>query len=198
MKASKCLFVSVWTINMDMPDVVAFCRPSSERILEALHVDPASALTVEQEKNKVLKPLVSTSSAMAKLSKAAPGGSLKTPQAEKKETPQERLKRIMSKQLNKQIRKDSAVEMAKKKEQERQRREKITEASRTSHYRRHSHSSSRSPSPPRRYHQSSSRSRSPRRHRSRSRSHSHSDSPRTRSRTRYWRCKSVTHLELLL
>ena len=39
--------------------------------------------------------------------------------------------------------------MAKKKEQERQRREKITEASRTSHYRRHSHSSSRSPSPPR-------------------------------------------------
>lgn len=39
---------------------------------------------------------------MAKLSKAAPGGSLKTPQSEKKETPQERLKRIMSKQLNKQ------------------------------------------------------------------------------------------------
>ncbi|KAH7650588.1 splicing factor arginine/serine-rich 16 protein [Dioscorea alata] len=160
-------------------------RPSSERILEALHVDPASALSVEQEKNKMPKPFVSTSSAMAKLSKAAPGGSLKTPQSEKKETPQERLKRIMSKQLNKQIRKDSAVEMAKKKEQERQRREKITEASRTSRYRRHSHSSSRSPSPPRRYHDSRSRSRSPRRHRSQSESHSQSPSPRSRSRTRY-------------
>ncbi|KAJ0976000.1 hypothetical protein J5N97_017965 [Dioscorea zingiberensis] len=161
-------------------------RPSSDRILEALHVDPASALSVEQEKNKVLKPLVSTSSAMAKLSKTAAGGSLKTPQAEK-ETPQERLKRIMSKQLNKQIRKDSAAEMAKKKEQERQRQEKLAETSRTSRYRRHSHSSSRSRSPPRRYHhsRSRSRSRSPRKHLSRSRSHSHSRSPRLRSRSRY-------------
>jgi arginine/serine-rich splicing factor 16 len=43
----------------------------------------------------------STSSAVAKL-KGAVGGVGKTPQAEKKETPQERLKRIMSKQLNKQ------------------------------------------------------------------------------------------------
>lgn len=44
----------------------------------------------------------STSSALAKLSKVASGGTGKTPQTEKKETPQERLKRIMSKQLNKQ------------------------------------------------------------------------------------------------
>lgn len=58
MKASKCLFLSVWTIDMDMSDVVAFCRPSSEQILEALHVDPASALSVEQEKNKMPKPFV--------------------------------------------------------------------------------------------------------------------------------------------
>ena len=43
----------------------------------------------------------SSSSALAKL-KGASGGVGKTPQAEKKETPQERLKRIMSKQLNKQ------------------------------------------------------------------------------------------------
>lgn len=43
----------------------------------------------------------STSLALAKL-KGASGGLGKTPQAEKKETPQERLKRIMSKQLNKQ------------------------------------------------------------------------------------------------
>ena len=43
----------------------------------------------------------SSSSALAKL-KAASGGVGKTHQAEKKETPQERLKRIMSKQLNKQ------------------------------------------------------------------------------------------------
>lgn len=46
--------------------------------------------------------LNSTSSALAKLSKVASGGTGKTPQTEKKETPQERLKRIMSKQLNKQ------------------------------------------------------------------------------------------------
>lgn len=45
----------------------------------------------------------STSSALAKLSKTSTSvGSLKQQPAEKKETPQERLKRIMSKQLNKQ------------------------------------------------------------------------------------------------
>lgn len=47
--------------------------------------------------------LHSTSSALAKLSKAsASGGPLKQQQGEKKETPQERLKRIMNRQLNKQ------------------------------------------------------------------------------------------------
>ena len=46
--------------------------------------------------------LGSTSSALAKLSKATSSGSLTKQQVEKKETPQERLKRIMSKQLNKQ------------------------------------------------------------------------------------------------
>lgn len=44
----------------------------------------------------------STSSALAKLNKATSSGSLSKQQGEKKETPQERLKRIMSKQLNKQ------------------------------------------------------------------------------------------------
>lgn len=42
----------------------------------------------------------STSSALAKLKASSSGGPLK--QGEKKETPQERLKRIMSQQLNKQ------------------------------------------------------------------------------------------------
>ena len=45
----------------------------------------------------------STSSALAKLTKTgASGGLLKHQHGEKKETPQERLKRIMNKQLNKQ------------------------------------------------------------------------------------------------
>lgn len=43
----------------------------------------------------------STSSALAKLKGSGSGGLLKH-QGEKKETPQERLKRIMNKQLNKQ------------------------------------------------------------------------------------------------
>ncbi|CAL9100579.1 unnamed protein product [Musa textilis] len=81
-------------------------RASGGRILEALHVDPASAMSLEQEKNaKMLRPPISSpssSSAIAKLSKTPLGTSSKTPQGEKKETPQERLKRIMSKQLNKQ------------------------------------------------------------------------------------------------
>jgi arginine/serine-rich splicing factor 16 len=47
--------------------------------------------------------LNSTPSGLAKLTKASTsGGPLKQQQGEKKETPQERLKRIMSKQLNKQ------------------------------------------------------------------------------------------------
>ncbi|KAM7510387.1 hypothetical protein LguiB_009262 [Lonicera macranthoides] len=174
----------------------ALNRPSSGCILEALHIDPASGVSVEKEKNsKLLKPSVSTSSALAKLSKATSTGSLSKQQGEKKETPQERLKRIMSKQLNKQIKKDTAIEIAKKREQERQRLEKLAETSRLSRYRRRSPSRSYSRSPPRRYQRSRSpsRSRSSRRHRSRSRSRSHSysrssshsHSPRVRSHSRY-------------
>uniref|UniRef100_A0A0E0KEP4 Suppressor of white apricot N-terminal domain-containing protein n=1 Tax=Oryza punctata TaxID=4537 RepID=A0A0E0KEP4_ORYPU len=104
-------------------------RSSGGQILEALHSDPASSLSVEQEKStKILKAPTSTS-ALVKLSKGAAGGPGKTVQTEKKETPQERLKRIMSKQLNKQIRKDTAAEIAKKREQERQRQEKLAEKS---------------------------------------------------------------------
>lgn len=169
-------------IRIDIPN-----RLSGGQILEALHSDPASSLSMEQERSaKLLKPLPSTSSALAKLSKGASGGTGKTPQAEKKETPQERLKRIMSKQLNKQIRKDTAAEIAKKREQERQRQEKLAEVGR---YKRRSRSRSLSRSPPRRrrYSRSQSRSRSPRRYRSRSRSSSRSPSrsPRYRSRSRH-------------
>lgn len=151
--------------------VLILCRPSG-RILEALHVDPASGVSLDKEKNaKLLKPPVSTSAALAKLSKATGSGSLSKQPGEKKETPQERLKRIMSKQLNKQIKKDTAVEMAKKREQERQRLEKLAETSRASRYRR-SRSRSYSPSPPRRYRRS--RGRGSRRYHSRSQSRSHS------------------------
>ncbi|GMP31486.1 hypothetical protein CsSME_00005678 [Camellia sinensis var. sinensis] len=131
--------------------LVLLCRPSSGQILEALHIDPASSVSLDKEQStKVLKPLVSTSSALAKLSKSTSSGGLSI-SGEKKETPQERLKRIMSRQLNKQIKKDTAVEMAKKREQERQRLEKLAETSRLSRYRRHSRSRSRSysRSPPR-------------------------------------------------
>ncbi|GMH14787.1 hypothetical protein Nepgr_016628 [Nepenthes gracilis] len=127
-------------------------RPSSGRILEALHVDPASGVSLDKDKNlKVLKPQTSTSSGLAKLSKGTTGAQLKQQHGEKKETPQERLKRIMSKQLNKQIKKDAAMEMAKKREQERQRQEKLAETTRLSRYRRRSRSRSYSGTPPRRY-----------------------------------------------
>lgn len=55
--------------------------------------------------------IYSTSSALAKLSKAGTslGGSSKQKPAEKKETPQERLKRIMNKQLTQQSKILSAV-----------------------------------------------------------------------------------------
>ncbi|KAK9948919.1 hypothetical protein M0R45_004472 [Rubus argutus] len=165
-------------------------RSSTGLILEALHVDPASGALLDKDKStKVVKPSASTSSALAKLSKTSTSvGSLKQQPAEKKETPQERLKRIMSKQLNKQIKKDTAAEIAKKREQERQRLEKLAETSRLSRSRRRSRSRSYSRSPPRRHRRSRSpsRSRSSRRYysrsrsRSRSRSHSHS---RSRSRT---------------
>ncbi|ONL98721.1 Splicing factor arginine/serine-rich [Zea mays] len=169
------------------PGVLKMTMLSGGQILEALHSDPASSLSVEQERTaKLLKPSPSTSSALAKLSKVASGGTGKTPQTEKKETPQERLKRIMSKQLNKQIKKDTAAEIAKKREQERQRQEKLAEVGR---YKRRSRSRSLSRSPPRRrrYSRSRSRSRSPRRYRSRSLSSSRSPSrsPRYRSRSRH-------------
>lgn len=158
-------------------------RPSSSHILEALHVDPASGVSLDKEKNAKQKPSASTSSALAKLTKGTSGGPSK--QGEKRETPQERLKRIMSKQLNKQIKKDTAAEMAKKREQERQRLEKIAETNRVSRYRHRSRSRSYSRSPPRRYRRSRSpsRSRSSRRYYSRSRSRSRSRSP-SRSRSR--------------
>ncbi|CAK8539732.1 unnamed protein product [Lathyrus sativus] len=161
-------------------------RSSSGCILEALHVDPASGVSVDKGA-KVLKPSVSTSSgsALAKLKASGSGGLLKPQPGEKKETPQERLRRIMNKQLNKQIKKDTAAELAKKREQERQRQEKLAETSRLSRYRRRSRSRSYSRSPPRRYRRSSrspSRSRGSRRYHSSSRSHSRSPS-RTRSRS---------------
>ncbi|KAL9327662.1 hypothetical protein ACSQ67_002665 [Phaseolus vulgaris] len=107
-------------------------RPSSGCILEALHVDPASGVSIDKDKGtKVAKPSVSASSALAKLKAGGSGGPLKQ-QGEKKETPQERLKRIMNRQLNKQIKKDTAAELAKKREQERQRQEKLAETSRLS------------------------------------------------------------------
>ncbi|WZY67952.1 hypothetical protein YC2023_000192 [Brassica napus] len=128
-----------------------FNRPSSGHILEALHVDPASGVSLEKDKIvKLPKPSVSTSSALAKLSKAGTslGGSSKQTPAEKKETPQERLKRIMNKQLTQQIKKDTATETAKKREQEKQRLEKLAETSRLSRSRHRSRSRSYSRSPP--------------------------------------------------
>ncbi|CAI0553560.1 unnamed protein product [Linum tenue] len=129
------------------------CRPSSGRILEALHVDPASGVSLDKDKTaKELKPSAScsSSSGLSKLSKTiVSGGAVKQQAGEKKETPQERLKRIMNKQLNKQIKKDTVAEMAKKKDLERQRMEKLAETSRISRYRRRSRSRSHSRSPPR-------------------------------------------------
>ncbi|KAI3452022.1 hypothetical protein Pfo_008687 [Paulownia fortunei] len=160
----------------------ALNRPSSGRILEALHVDPASGVSLDKDRNtKLLKTTPSTSSALAKLSKATSSGSLSKQQGEKKETPQDRLKRIMNKQLNKQIKKDTAVEMAKKREQERQRLEKLAETSRVSRYQRRSRSRSFSRSPRRyRHSRSPSRSRSLRRYHSRSHSRSRSCSRSSR------------------
>ncbi|XP_019242339.1 PREDICTED: serine/arginine repetitive matrix protein 2-like, partial [Nicotiana attenuata] len=158
-------------------------RPSAGRILEALHVDPASGVSVDKDKSaQMLKTPASASSALSKLNKTTSSSILSKQQGEKKETPQERLKRIMSKQLNKQIKKDTAVEMAKKREQEKQRLEKLAETSRVSRYRRRSRSRSYSRSPRRhRLSRSPIRERSSRRYRSRSRSRSWS---RTRSHSR--------------
>ncbi|KAJ9540808.1 hypothetical protein OSB04_027314 [Centaurea solstitialis] len=131
---------------------LASLLPSSGQILEALHIDPASGVSLDSERNaKSSKPSAGSSSGLAKLSKPSGSGSLAKQQGEKKETPQERLKRIMSKQLNKQIKKDTAAEMAKKREQERQRLEKLAETNRLSRYRHRSRSRSFSRSPPRSY-----------------------------------------------
>ncbi|XP_078444344.1 CLK4-associating serine/arginine-rich protein isoform X2 [Wolffia australiana] len=155
--------------HADMPN-----RLSSGRILEALHVDPASGVSFDQDSTKPMKPSPSGSSSLTKLNKTGSGGPLKKLQIEKKETPQDRLKRIMSKQLNKQIKKDAAADLIKKREQERQKKEKLAEASRSSRY----------------SHRSRSRTRSRSRSRSRSRTHSrsHSRSPRKyhRSRSPSW------------
>ncbi|CAM8985743.1 unnamed protein product [Rhodiola kirilowii] len=164
--------------------------PPTGCILEALHVDPASGITLENDKNtKIVKPSISTSSALSKLSKAT-ASATSSKQGEKKETPQERLKRIMSNQLNKQIKKDSAAEMAKKREQDKQRLEKLAETKRLS--RRRHRSRSYSPSPPRRRSRSRSRSRSSRKRYSRSRSRSVSQSPRSRSSSHSPRTRSKT------
>ncbi|PHT56903.1 hypothetical protein CQW23_05389 [Capsicum baccatum] len=154
-------------------------RPSTGRILEALHVDPASGVASDKDKSgQMLKTPTSASSALSKLNKTTSSSSFSKQQGEKKETPQERLKRIMSKQLNKQIKKDTAIEIAKKREQEKQRLEKLAETSRLNRYRHRSRSRSYSRSPRRHRHsRSRSRERSSRRYRSRSRSHSHSHSP---------------------
>ncbi|PHU13534.1 hypothetical protein BC332_14739 [Capsicum chinense] len=154
-------------------------RPSTGRILEALHVDPASGVASDKDKSgQMLKTPTSASSALSKLNKTTSSSSFSKQQGEKKETPQERLKRIMSKQLNKQIKKDTAIEIAKKREQEKQRLEKLAETSRFNRYRHRSRSRSYSRSPRRHRHsRSRSRERSSRRYRSRSRSHSHSHSP---------------------
>ncbi|GER30886.1 hypothetical protein STAS_06843 [Striga asiatica] len=128
------------------PSQIGALNWPSGHILEALHVDPASGVSLDNDRNtKLPKTTPNTSSALAKLSKATSGGNLSKQQGEKKETPQERLKRIMDKQLNKQIKKDTAVEMAKKREQERKRLEKLAETSRISRYRSRSRSDSRSP-----------------------------------------------------
>lgn len=161
----------------------------------------ASLLASFRKKEFSFLNYYSTPSALSKLSKTP--GAMKQQPGEKKETPQERLKRIMAKQLNKQsmacttsvlqishhhrssskpyaifpeqlsfflffifgiltrcilafvlaVKKDTAVEMAKKKEQERQRLEKLAETSRLGRYRRRSRSRSysRSRSPPRQF-----------------------------------------------
>ncbi|XP_073065253.1 uncharacterized protein [Primulina eburnea] len=165
-------------------------RPSSGRILEALHIDPASGVSLEKDKSTLLLKTPSTSSAISKLSKATSSSNLSKQQADKKETPQERLKRIMEKQLNKQIKKDTATEMAKKRELEKQRLEKLGETNRISQYQRRSRSRSRSYSrSPKRYRDSRSPSRSKTAHRYHSRSSSQSSSrsysPRGRRQSRY-------------
>ena len=153
----------------------------SRRILEALHSDPAAiAVTpsvsgvsgtdwdARQREREARVSSVSSSSTLAKLSKVATPGSAaqKTSSqatAKSQETPQERLKRIMNKQLSKQIKKDIVSEAGKRREQEKERQEKLAETRRIAQRSRRgrSRSRSRSLSPVRYRYRSRSRSRSP-------------------------------------
>lgn len=166
----------------------------SRRILEALHSDPAAVAVApavagasggdwdaRHREREARTSGVSSSSAIAKLSKlvTTPGSATqKTSQADPKtqETPQERLKRIMNKQLSKQIKKDTVSEAGKRREQERERQEKLAETRRIAQRSRRGRS------------RSHSRSLSPVRYRYRSRSRSpirsYPRSPRSRSRVR--------------
>lgn len=161
-------------------DVPRHALPS-RRILEALHSDPAAlAVTpsasgvstndwdARQREREARVSSVSSSSALAKLSKVATPGSAanKTSSqatAKSQETPQERLKRIMNKQLSKQIKKDIVSEAGKRREQEKERQEKLAETRRIAQRSRRgrSRSRSRSLSPVRYRYRSRSRSRSP-------------------------------------
>eukprot|EP00246_Nothoceros_aenigmaticus_P010780 TRINITY_DN2761_c0_g2_i1.p1 TRINITY_DN2761_c0_g2~~TRINITY_DN2761_c0_g2_i1.p1 ORF type:complete len:537 (-),score=134.05 TRINITY_DN2761_c0_g2_i1:836-2446(-) len=130
-------------------------RHQSSQILEAVRTDPAAVL---DNNNVVLPSQYATwdekaagtnASALAKLQKtpSAARAPAKKPESEKKETPQERLKRIMSKQLNKQIKKDTITGMAKRREQEKQRQEKLAETRSLARRWSRSRSRSRSVSP---------------------------------------------------
>ncbi|MCO5607172.1 hypothetical protein L7F22_061365 [Adiantum nelumboides] len=169
------------------PQADSINRLSSGQILEALHNDPAASVATPSERERSgrdHRAPASASTAIAKLSKPVALTTLKATQGEKKETPQERLKRIMSKQLNKQIKKDTVTELAKRREQERLRQEKLAETRRIAQHRRRSRSRShsRSRSPYSRYYRSRSRSRSKSRSRSRSPGRSHHRSPSSRGR----------------
>lgn len=153
----------------------------SRRILEALHSDPAAiavtpsvsgqSVTDWDARHRDRDPRasgVSSSSALAKLSKlptsasAVPKASPANPKSAP-ETPQERLRRIMNKQLSKQIKKDIVSEAGKRREQEKERQEKLAETRRIAQRSRRgrSRSRSRSLSPVRYRYRSRSRSRSP-------------------------------------
>lgn len=148
--------------------------PSSRRILEALHSDPAAVAVTPSVSGQPVRdrdPRPS-SSALAKLSKlptsasasATPKPSPANPKpaaATAPETPQERLRRIMNKQLSKQIKKDIVSEAGKRREQEKERQEKLAETRRIAQRSRRGRSRSRSLSPVRYRYRSRSRSRSP-------------------------------------
>eukprot|EP00850_Spirogloea_muscicola_P000317 SM000001S04719 [mRNA] locus=s1:1859593:1863920:- [translate_table: standard] len=115
-------------------------RPGGGPILEALRVDPAATSTppippssLERRGQEGKPSISSTSAALAKLSKTPTAIGQSKGQTGKKETPQERLKRIMSNQLNKQIKKDVASEEAKRRSAEELKRAKLEESRRAGH-----------------------------------------------------------------